>query len=217
LEIAQKVELRFRKLKPLRFISHHDLMTTLSRALRRAAVPVRYTEGFNPRPRMVLLQPLPVGVVSEDEVAEIELSEWVRPQELQSRIAAAMPEGLFVTSVRLLRPFRKGQTFAGVEYVARLPLQTAIDGRAIGNLLAASEAFVERRRPDETKRINVRTHVRSLSVEGDSLRMELACVDGGIARPEEVVAVLCGRDPSELRGMEVTKTRTILGAQPVGA
>ena len=216
MEIAQKLEVRFAKGARLRFISHHDLMRTLERTFRRAGLPVRRTEGHNPGPRIVLLQPLPVGVVSDDEVAEVELHEWLRPAEFEARLAAALPEGLEVRSVRLLRPVRRGQSFAGVEYRARLPGSAEVTPGRIDNFMASREAVVLRPRPNESKRVNVRIYVEGLELSGGELLIRLRTRDGGIARPEEVVAVLAGADPSELRGMEVVKTRTVVGAQPSG-
>ena len=67
--IQQKVEIRFQKGEAVRFISHHDLMRAMMRAVRRANLPVRLTEGYNPRPRIVFPVALEVGVASLDEVA----------------------------------------------------------------------------------------------------------------------------------------------------
>ena len=80
--IQQKVEIRFEKGEALRFISHHDLMRAFQRAVRRAGLPVRLTEGFNPRPRIVFPVALEVGVASLDEVAEIELTQCIALPEL---------------------------------------------------------------------------------------------------------------------------------------
>ena len=216
MEIEQKLEVRFRKGPSLRFISHHDLMRALERALRRARLPVRRTEGYNPGPRMVLVQALPVGVVSEDEVAEIELHEWVKPADFETRLAQELPEGLEITSVKLMRPVRKGQTLAEVEYRVRLPEALGVSQARIDDLMAAEEAFTFRRRPNETKKVNVRTYIEELELSGDELIMRLRTKGGGIARPEEVVAVLTDSDPSELKGLDVLKLQTVLGAQPAG-
>ena len=216
MEIAQKLELRLAKRAPLRFISHHDLMRALERAARRAALPVRRTEGFNPGPRIVLVQALPVGVCSEDEVAEIELYEWVRPAEFETRLRDALPDGLEVIATRLLRPVRKGQALAGAEYSVRLPEGLEISRADIEALMAREEAFVERPRPNETKRVNVRRYIEELSLSQGKLHMRLRTENGGLARPEEVVAVLAGVDPTEMKGLDVVKTRTVLAAQPTG-
>src|ERR1700749_5052019 len=70
-----KVRLRFRKDGSLRWLSHHDLLRTFERMLRRAELPFHSTQGFNPHPRLVFALSLPLGVVGRAEVAELELDE----------------------------------------------------------------------------------------------------------------------------------------------
>src|SRR6476620_623562 len=80
-----KARIRFRKSGDLRLVSHLDLMRSLERLLRRAALPFRMTEGFHPTPRLVLAQSLPLGVVGHHEVAELELTEETDPDEVLRR------------------------------------------------------------------------------------------------------------------------------------
>src|SRR5438270_5642800 len=70
-----KVRIRFRKDGDLRLVSHHDLMRCFERMLRRAALPMRNTSGFHPKPRLVFALSLPLGVIGRDEVAELELEQ----------------------------------------------------------------------------------------------------------------------------------------------
>ena len=70
-----KVRLRFRKDGSLRWLSHHDLLRTFERMLRRSALPFRSTQGFHPHPRLVFALSLPLGVVGVEEVAELELDD----------------------------------------------------------------------------------------------------------------------------------------------
>lgn len=71
--VRDKVRIRFSKTGELRWISHHDLMRTFERMLRRAAIPFHSTAGFNPKPRLVFAMPLPLGVIGLQEVADPEL------------------------------------------------------------------------------------------------------------------------------------------------
>ena len=114
--IQQKVEIRFEKGEALRFISHHDLMRAFQRAVRRAGLPVRLTEGFNPRPRIVFPVALEVGVASLDEVAEIELTQCVASPEIHQRLSRALPPGLVLKTVKDLPPRRASQTVVRLTY-----------------------------------------------------------------------------------------------------
>src|SRR5438128_7836988 len=81
-----KLRIRFRKLGDLRLISHHDLMRCFERMLRRAALPFRSTEGFNPKPRMAFALSLALGIEGLDEVVELELQEELPLEEIQERL-----------------------------------------------------------------------------------------------------------------------------------
>src|SRR5579862_7330014 len=121
--IQQKVEIRFQKSEAVRFISHHDLMRAFARAVRRAELPVRLTEGFNPRPRIVFPVALEVGVASLDEVAEIEFTECLSLLEIHARLSSTFPPGLVLKAVKEVQPSRAGQTPRLIRY--RLHLQEA--------------------------------------------------------------------------------------------
>ncbi|MCH8149402.1 MAG: DUF2344 domain-containing protein, partial [Planctomycetes bacterium] len=88
----------------LRFVSHHDMLRLFRRALARADVPVRFTQGFNPHPRMSLPLPRPVGMASEVEALMIETRQDVDPEETLGRLAQHTPGDLKMVSARRLAP-----------------------------------------------------------------------------------------------------------------
>jgi len=91
---VQKLRLRYAKRGPLRFTSHRDVARAFERALRRAKVPMAYSQGFNPHPKVSWIGAAPTGVASEAEYVEIQLVETVEPDELIRMLDAAMPPGL---------------------------------------------------------------------------------------------------------------------------
>ena len=90
----QKLRLRYAKRGRLRFISHRDAARAFERALRRAHVPMAYSQGFNPHPKVSWIGAAPTGAASEAEYVEIQLVEVVEPAELVATLDAAMPPGL---------------------------------------------------------------------------------------------------------------------------
>lgn len=78
----------------VKFISHLDIMRVFGRAMRRAKIPVAYTQGFNPQPIIVFGLPLSVGVTSLAEYADIELTETMKPSELKDTLNKELPVGL---------------------------------------------------------------------------------------------------------------------------
>ena len=91
--------IRFAICGDLRFISHHDTMRLFERALSRAQLPVKFSEGFNPRPQLSLPVPRAVGITGEAEVLLIAFSEPVNPEEVLSRLIEQMPAGIKMLSV----------------------------------------------------------------------------------------------------------------------
>src|SRR5260221_12041150 len=95
-----KFRIRFRKGGDLRLLSHHDLMRTFERMLRRARLPFRSTEGFHPQPRMVFALSLSLGAVGLEEVVELELTEELIPEDVLKVLSVEAPPGLDLLSVR---------------------------------------------------------------------------------------------------------------------
>jgi radical SAM-linked protein len=90
---VRKLRLRYAKRGRLRFTSHRDIARAFERALRRAHVPMAYSQGFNPHPKISWIGAAPTGVASEAEYVEIQLVEAVEPAELVAMLDGAMPTG----------------------------------------------------------------------------------------------------------------------------
>src|ERR1051326_7956012 len=112
--IGDKFRIRFRKRGELRFLSHHDLMRTFERMLRRATIPFRSSSGFHPKPRLVFPLSLPLGVAGLNEAVELELSEERPADEILSRLAAQAPAGLDLLSIRCIATHVTGQACRAV-------------------------------------------------------------------------------------------------------
>ena len=208
----QKLQVRFAKLPSLRFLSHHDLMRALHRALRRAGVPVRTTEGYNPRPRVVLPHALEVGVSSEDEYVEIELSEWMRPAEFERRLSEALPGGLEVRGVSLMAPRRRGSMAVEAHYEAELGPEDALAAVEGVERFMASESWPATRVTQQSKEreLDLRPHVLDVSLDGSTLAVRLRLGRPGAARPREVIAAVLDRDVPSVLDVPLRKTKTVL-------
>ncbi len=83
----------------MKFISHLDLMRLFMRAVRRAALPIKMTEGFSPHPKISLKRALKLGVESDNEEATFVLRETISPQEFKQRLQKQLPEGIIIKDV----------------------------------------------------------------------------------------------------------------------
>lgn len=209
LVIQQKVEIRFQKSEAVRFISHHDLMRAMMRAVRRANLPVRLTEGYNPRPRIVFPVALEVGVASLDEVAEIEFHTWLNTEEVFSRLACVLPPGLVLTAVQEMPPLRAGRIPERITYL--IHLQEAgiqVQPEAIQTLLQAASLPFKRQREKRVQNVELRSALLAAKlVPPGDLELEVRPSQSGTARPLEVLSLLTGMSVEELKRVRVTKTR----------
>lgn len=78
----------------MKYISHLDLMRLFMRALRRADLPIKMTEGFSPHPKLSIKRALKLGLESDYEEASIVLKEFVKPEEFKERFQKQLPEGI---------------------------------------------------------------------------------------------------------------------------
>lgn len=78
----------------MKFISHLDLMRLFMRALRRADLPLKITEGFNPHPKFSIKRALKLGLESDNEEATVVLTELITPEEFRDKLQRQLPEGI---------------------------------------------------------------------------------------------------------------------------
>ncbi len=194
---ATKVRLRFAKRGDLRLVSHHDLMRCLERLIRRADLPMAYSQGFNPRPKVVFSLALALGIEAHREVVELELSEPLEPSEVLRRLAAIAPQGFDFVEAEAAGPGRSAKPEVTRYHLPVPPDRQDAAHAAIQALLARDSWPITRHRPDRNRsvEIDLRPFVLGAEIDPDGfLRFSLKIDPGGSARPEEVVEALGLRD-----------------------
>jgi len=86
----------------MRFISHLDLMRLFTRAMRRARLPVKMTEGFSPHPKFSIKRALKLGLESDGEEATVTLKDLIQPEEFMERLQKQLPDGILIKDVNPL-------------------------------------------------------------------------------------------------------------------
>ena len=95
-----RVTFVFAKKGAMKYISHLDLMRLLTRALRRAAFPLKMTEGFSPHPKLSMARALKLGLESEHEEASVALTLPVAPEDFKRRLQLQLPEGIEIKDAK---------------------------------------------------------------------------------------------------------------------
>lgn len=185
----RKVRIRFQKTGDLRLISHHDLLRFFERMLRRAQLPMRWTQGFNPHPRLVFALPLSLGIIGSQEVVELELEGEITPEEVSARLAAHTLPGIEILSVHPIDPRTTAHVRrAGYRLEVPANWRNGLTER-IQSLLDTDHHWVERTRP-KPRRFDLKPYLESLRFDADALDMILTVTPTGGVRPEEVLQSL---------------------------
>ncbi|MBO0732091.1 MAG: DUF2344 domain-containing protein [Acidimicrobiaceae bacterium] len=205
--MSDRLRIRFSKLGKVRWTSHRDVARMWERAFRRVELPLRYTGGFSPRPKVSFGLALPTGYESVAEYLDIETADAsVDVGTLAGRLSAALPDGIDTTAVGWIGA-RTPSLQEDVESctwrwaVAGPPSAVAELGERVARLLDSSTAVITRSRKGEQVTEDVRGGILGLRVasqHGGWLEAELACKPRGL-RPTDVMAAL---DPGRGRREE---------------
>ena len=188
----QKVRLRYSKTGRLRFSSHRDFSRAFERALKRAEVPMAYSSGFHPHPRISYANAAPTGAGSDAEYVEIGLASEVDPEQVRAAIDEALPPGLDVVEA-VVSP---GGSLADLLQASawRIELEGAGEESvraAVDALVAADEVLVERMTKRGLREFDVRGAVLRLAALPAGAGVEVALRHGTPAvRPDDVVSAL---------------------------
>lgn len=98
----QKIRIKFAKGEEMKFISHRDLMRVFQRAIRRAGLPIAYSQGFNPHMKISWGNALKLGKTSDSEFAVLQFDNWIKPQELLQRLNRQLPKGIEILEANLV-------------------------------------------------------------------------------------------------------------------
>jgi len=208
-----RYEARFSRGRQIKYLSHLDMMRLWERTLRRAQLPLVYSEGFNPRPRLSFAAPLPVGVLAQDDVAEFHLADNVPCREIIARANAQAVAGLELHQVTPVPQQRSESLQARMRealYEVRVAGHTSQEmQRAVQELLASESVPMQHRKRGRLREYNLRPLVLALSLASGPrmiLHMRLRHDSEKTGRPADVLQAL-GVDPAEC---EITRTALVL-------
>ena len=216
-----KVRLTFSKTGLIKYLGHLELVTLFSRAIRRADIPVAYSAGFHPLPKIWFGQPLAVGIESIAENLDMELTEYGKPEEIKKRLNATLPDGIKVLeAVELplkLQPISAIITDATYLICLEnsrflLPLRREGLEELLNNFLQRDEVVIFKEREGKKKGINIRPLIKGLSLKGDNtIQLTLNRGTTGSVKPWEVIACLLEMSDSDSRLLPILKIKETHG------
>ncbi|MEV7939637.1 TIGR03936 family radical SAM-associated protein [Kitasatospora sp. NPDC088264] len=190
----QRIRLRYTKRGRLRFTSHRDFQRAFERALRRSAVPMAYSAGFTPHPKVSYANAAPTGVASEAEYLEIGLAALRDPEELRAQLDESLPTGLDVIDAVEVRTPNFVERLEASEWLLRLDgVEPQEAARAVAVFLAAERVEVERVTKNGVRVFDARGPVAVLEIAAPQV------VDGADTAAEADRNVRTGRACAILR------------------
>ncbi|MDO3378584.1 TIGR03960 family B12-binding radical SAM protein [Geoalkalibacter halelectricus] len=207
-----RLRLRLAKIGKGRFIGHLEFMSLFHRAVRRAGLPVRYSQGFHPHPRISFSEALPHGMESEAEIIDLDLAAPVSVAEAVTRLNTCLPEGFRVREGALLdwRNASPSASIEGTVYRFELPDAAPPDlPKRMAAFLKAAEVPSLRLKKGQPTPVDLRPGVTDLEVSDGGLLLTLAK-----GSPLPVVAHLLGCDEARVRDLPGRKIGVIFRPGP---
>jgi radical SAM-linked protein len=206
----RKLQISYSKLGPARFFGHLELVNIFMRALRRAGICLKYSEGFHPKPKIAFDNPLPTGMESEDERMIIRVAESVTPDALLRGLNAQLPEGLHVHACSEdIRDQPKRCNFR-VSFGNNLPagLKSSLDQIDFDqNLEIVSPK-------GKLKKVALRDILFDVRPKNsNSIDMILGCEPGKSVRATEILKQAFGLTEEKVKTVRIRKLKTTAGVE----
>lgn len=204
---VQRLRVQYAKRGRARFASHRDFGRALERALRRAGIPMAFSSGFSPHPRISYANAAPTGAATEAEYLELGLAAELDPGQVRDALNAALPDGLVVVRVVPAGPGSLADRLTASRWLVALdgvdPAELAV---AVADLLAADRLEVERMTKNGLRRFDVRAAVIVLHSEGETVEL-VSAIGEPLVRPDDVVQALVSLRPALATGNPALATR----------
>lgn len=205
--IRSELRIKYRRDERMRFYSHLDVMRAIQRSIKRANLPIDYSEGFHPHMKLSFSPPLPLGYVSEAEYLDLQLESPFEKNHL-TRLSESLPPGIEIVSSRLM--LTKGDSLTklinAAFYEVILENTPADLNLRIARLLESKQLEVVRKKETETKNVSAGHLVLELTLDSNLLKMLLAVSPDGYVRPAEVLVFGLGYSEYEATGLIYRRT-----------
>lgn len=207
--------MRLKKNGHAKFLSQREFLNIIEQSVRRANIPIVFSEGFNPRPRLSFTTALPLGISSADEIIYFYLSEWLSPNEILQKLSKVLIDGITVSSVEPVR-----QNISGpfcVEYKITPLNDNATEeiihltNDKIKNWISQPSQIVQRDYINKnSKKVNIKDYVQRIELKDGYILLNIKITNEGTARPDEVILSLGLRGSLQDGSFSIHKLKTFI-------
>lgn len=202
-----RVRIRFSKTGRMRYLSHLEMLTLFTRAVNRAGVPIRFSQGFHPHPKFSFATALSVGVESFAEYLDMEVDAGYGADALKEALNGALPEGVeILEAVEIpLRAPSLSTIMELVRYRVQIPAPLCADlNEQAARFLALESVPYVREKKGKTLELDLRRELKELTAQGDTLEMLV-----GRGKPVEFAAAVCGVPAEALADARIRKVEVL--------
>ncbi|MDO4938515.1 MAG: TIGR03936 family radical SAM-associated protein [Lachnospiraceae bacterium] len=181
-----KVRIKFSKHGNTRYIGHLDIMRYFQKAMRRADIPIRYSEGFSPHQIMSFAAPLGVGIESDYEILDIEITEQVDPDTAIRRLNEVMCDGIRVLDWKYI----DDNTGNAMSLVASADYFVECDCESLDPLNQPEIIITKESKSGDKKKVDIKPMIYKAELTGDGVFLHIAQGSAGNLKPDIIMSVL---------------------------
>lgn len=174
-----KARVKYSKGEEVKYVGHLDTMRTFIRCIKRTAIPVKYSSGFNPRVQISFALPLGVGLTSDSEYFDLEIQSKMNESVFLGELNSVLPQGFKALSVEFLDDdFKKSLMSQVKEAVYEIYLETNFEESKIENLLSQDEIMIEKESKGKhnTSDVNIKEYILDYSLKSEAIGNEIITI-----------------------------------------
>jgi radical SAM-linked protein len=189
-----KLRIKFSKQGPVKFVGHLDVMRYFQKAVRRAGIDIKYSEGFSPHQIMSFAAPLGVGLTSNGEYMDIEVNSMEDCKTMMSQLNEAMADGIQITECHILDERAKNamSLVASADYTLTFregkqpnDLEAFLNG--LSDFMGQDHIFITKKTKKGEREIDLKAFIYELSVHGETIFMKISAGSADNVKPELVM------------------------------
>ena len=198
--VPAKMRVKFSKTGEMRYLSHNELLLSIFRALKRAKIPIVYSAGFHPHPKMSFGPALAAGVEGLNEYFDIGMSVIMSPSDFSARLNAELPEGLKILSTALISKSDRSLNDLFSSYAYEVTIDNSLENK-ITSFMALESCPVERK----NRTVDIRPMVEKAAIKGSILHLLLSDTDKVKVRLYEILEAMFQKEREELQAIPVKR------------
>ena len=205
---SKNLSVYYAKLDQAKYFGHLEMVNVFLRALKRAEIPVVFSQGFHPKPKISFDDPLPVGIESQQEHFRLSVPDFVRPEAVTRRLNDHLPDGLVINSCQLASKKPEHQAPKALTYRVTL-MDGHFDKEKLASFNHASDATISiSNRKGKLKKINLKDMVLDIMfLDSACLQMTLLSVPGKTVRPALILRHIFSVAEDHIKQAKVVKLR----------